>query len=146
MNTIKQFTNEYRFLSNFYPCLIACEHGVYSSVEHAYQAAKTLIPAEREKIRKAPTPAVAKKLGRTVTIRKDWDEIKDQVMKGLVLIKFLLNSDLQKKLLDTGEAFIQEGNYWHDTYWGVDLATGKGCNKLGKILMEVRDYIRGKPK
>jgi len=138
---ITKFEGEYRFLSNFYPCRIICEHGVYPSVEHAYQATKTVIAAEREKIQKASTPAAAKKLGQTVTMREDWDKIKDQVMKGLIFIKFLSNSDLEKKLLDTKEEFIQEGNYWHDTYWGVDLATGKGHNKLGKILMEVRDYL-----
>ena len=47
-----------------------------------------------------------------------------------------------KVLLDTGEEILEEGNTWHDTYWGVDLKTGEGKNMLGSILMRVRNELR----
>ena len=44
----------------------------------------------------------------------------------------------REKLLDTGNAELQEGNNWGDRYWGVDLKTGYGENRLGRIIMKVR--------
>jgi len=98
---ITEFKGKYRFLSNSYPCLIVCKHGSYSSVEHAYQATKSLVA------------------------QKEWSKIKDNVMRGLIFIKFLSNPYLEKELLDTGKSFIQT----------------RENPKLGKILMEVRDYL-----
>ena len=60
-------------------------------------------------------------------------------MKAIVLEKFLQNYRLERRLLDTGDAILIEGNWWNDKFWGV--CKGEGCNMLGQILMEVRDYI-----
>lgn len=139
MATIDNFAGQYNFLSNFYPnniTLVDC--GVFPSVEHAYQAMKTNDPIEREQIRKAFTPARAKKLGREFKMRSDWEDIKDDVMLHCLRVKF---NDLRlaQRLRDTGDAELIEGNTWGDVYWGVCRNIGQ--NKLGKLLMQVRSEI-----
>lgn len=109
----------------------------YPSVEHAYQAAKTLDLEYRAMIRKAITPSKAKQLGQVVPIRENWELIKLPVMRNLVAQKFT-DPKLRLWLQQTAPAILEEGNWWGDTYWGVDQQ-GNGQNWLGKILMEIRD-------
>ena len=138
MNKITSFKNKYFFLSNFYFCPIEMKNVIYPSVEHAYQASKTFVEAERAWILSAPTAAVAKKRGKKITLRDDWEDVKLKIMKELVKRKFG-NTTLQIKLKKTGDAKLIEGNWWGDTFWGV--CNGIGENYLGKILMEVRSKI-----
>ena len=77
-------------------------------------------------------------MGRKVHLRKDWESVKDQIMHDIIAAKFEQNPHLLTQLLATNNAALIEGNTWHDTYWGVDIHTGIGQNKLGKILMEIR--------
>jgi ribA/ribD-fused uncharacterized protein len=140
MKTISSFTGEHRFLSNFLPCRVVFEGDEYASVEHAYVAAKTTDACIRERVRKAETPGKAKRIGRTIIVRDNWDAVKLSVMTRLILQKFKPGSDLAKKLADTGEAELQEGNTWGDTFWGV--CEGVGENHLGRILMGVRSQIK----
>ena|SRR5581483_8752056 len=133
------FFKEYRFLSNFHLAEVELDGLKYRSTEHAYQAAKTNDPEERRKIREAVKPADAKKLGQKVTMRPDWEEVKFSVMKDLVRQKFN-HKDLKEKLLATGDAYLEETNYWQDFCWGV--CNGKGTNWLGKILMEIREELK----
>lgn len=133
------FNKEYRFLSNFYPATVEYDGLEYSSTEHAYQAAKTEDPAGRRRIRESQKPGEAKKLGKQVKMRTDWEQIKIGVMKDLVLQKFSKHKELKEKLLATGDAYLEETNTWNDTFWGV--CKGKGHNWLGKILMEVRKEL-----
>lgn len=139
--TITRFSGDHAFLSNFYPATVTWL-GVefYPTVEHAYQAAKTEDPQGREMIRQATTPGIAKRLGRKVPMRRDWDEIKLNVMLNLVHQKFYDHDDLRRMLLDTGDQMLIEGNTWGDTFWGV--YKGFGYNHLGHILMQVRDLVR----
>ncbi len=144
--TIYRFTEEYRFLSNFWYAEVHMYGKSYPTAEHAFQAAKTVDPEEREKIRNAATPGQAKKLGCKVQLRPDWEEIKLWVMKTLVERKFdpWAHPELAQKLIDTGYETLIEGNYWHDTFWGVcecDRHQSRGTNNLGRILMEVRDEL-----
>ncbi|MGX8680786.1 MAG: NADAR family protein, partial [bacterium] len=81
---------------------------------------------------------IAKKKGRRVLLRDDWEQVKDRIMEEIVLAKFQQNPELKAQLLATGDAMLEEGNQWHDDYWGVDLRTGRGQNRLGRILMKVR--------
>lgn len=134
---ISEFRGKHAFLSNFFPRRIIFERAVYPTVEHAYQAAKTLDEAERERIRKARTPGEAKAIGKKVTLRKDWCQIRVEVMLNLLRAKFS-NPRLRQALLDTGAIDIEEGNLWGDRFWGVDIRTGKGENWLGRLLMQVR--------
>ncbi len=133
---IASFHGEYRFLSNFWPSTIVYDGAVCASVEHAYQAAKCVDPAEKEMIRLASTPGRAKRLSRRVVLRTDWESVKVGVMRECVRLKFRTHADLAALLLATGDAFLMEGNGWGDRFWGV--CGGEGANWLGRILMEVR--------
>ena len=136
---IDKFENEYSFLSTFYPCTIIYDNNKYPSVEHAFQAAKTKNKQEQFKIWQAATPGIAKRLGRKVTLREDWEEVKVEVMREFIHQKFQ-DKTLKKLLLMTEDAELIEGNYWHDYFWGT--CNGKGLNHLGKILMEERRRIK----
>lgn len=139
VTAIKAFDGEFRFLSNFYPCVIWHDGIKYPTLEHAFQAAKTTDFAERWRISQLPTPGQAKRAGRSVTLRPDWLQVRRMVMQELLIQKFILNSELRKKLKDTGRAQLVEGNTWGDTYWGV--CRGVGENHLGKLLMAIRSIL-----
>ena len=138
--TIQQFTGKYAFLSNFYNNPMIIDGKCYLTVEHYFQAMKTLDPKERNYIRCSQSPSHAKRLGRECKLRPDWEQIKDQIMLKALRHKFS-HPDLKAKLLATEDADLEEGNTWHDTYWGKDLSTGEGQNLLGLLLMLVRDEI-----
>ena len=87
-------------------------------------------------------PAKSKKAGRQVLLRPDLEEVKVGIMEEIVRAKFTQNEDLKALLLATGDAYLEEDNTWHDTYWGVDARTGKGQNHLGRILMKVREELQ----
>jgi len=134
---IDSFFGEYRFLSNFYFSPFVYQEVKYNTVEHAYQAAKTLDPIEKHAILNALTPGRVKRIARDVTLRSDWEEIKLSVMERFVREKFTQNKDLLDRLIATGNEELVEGNTWKDTYWGI--CNGVGENHLGKILMELRN-------
>lgn len=138
---IKEFKNQYFFLSNFYEYPIYYNKLVFCNAEAAFQAQKVINEKDQYKFINL-NASQARKLGKTVQLRKDWEEIKDNVMYEIVKRKFTINKELQQKLLETKEEELVEGNWWHDTYWGVDSKTGIGQNKLGKILMKVREEVK----
>lgn len=143
-NVVKSFEGEERFLSNFWPCLITWEGIEYPSVEHAYQAAKTLDPSTRTIIASTPSASSAKYKGKTFPLRPDWDNIKVGIMKQLLLLKFAPGTPLRGALEATIGLQLVEGNYWHDTFWGEcycfthENVPGQK-NMLGKLLMNIRD-------
>lgn len=143
-STIDKFDGQYAFLSNFYIHNVTYEGLTYESTEAAFQAAKTLDIEEKKQFTRL-TPSGAKKMGRKITLRSDWEQVKDQVMLDILRIKFN-NPELRSMLLSTGDAQLIEGNYWHDNYWGncvCDKCRDKiGKNTLGKLLMQVREEIR----
>lgn len=137
---IKEFQGDYRWLSNFWRSPVEYEGVIYPTVENAYQAAKTLdLDIRQEMV--ASTPGQAKRKGKIIKIREDWDKVKISIMRDLLYQKFSQEPFLGM-LLDTGSEEIQEGNYWHDTYWGIDLKTGQGENRLGKLIMSIRKELR----
>jgi len=133
MNAIKGFQGHNRYMSNFYPCVVVFEDLTYQSSEAAYQAAKCSV----EKVLDARK---ARSLGQKVAVKPDWEEIKLNTMYRILRAKFTQNSNLRQALLDTQDAYLEETNYWHDTFWGV--YNGKGENHLGRLLMVVRDELR----
>ena len=140
---INCFEREYAFLSNFYPSPIEYEGIKYPTVEAAFQAAKTPDLHMKMTIATAEHPGKAKRMGRKVILREDWEEIKDQVMEDCLRLKF---SDpiLREKLLATGDEELEEGNWWHDNYWGSCYCSrcgDVGKNKLGYLLMKIRKEI-----
>jgi ribA/ribD-fused uncharacterized protein len=82
------------------------------------------------------TPGKAKRAGRNLQLRHDWEKVKYDVMLDIVFAKFYQHPELAAKLLATGDAELIEGNWWNDTTWGV--CNGVGSNWLGRILMMVR--------
>lgn len=144
MEMIKKFCDNYRFLSNFYPAPVIYDGVTYPTVEHAFQAAKCLYTKDRLKIKACPTPGAAKKMGRHVAMRPEWNDVRVNVMRSLLEQKFRIPT-LRDRLLATGDAFLIEGNRWGDTFWGVDNdAEGTGRNHLGYLLMEIRSGLKDK--
>lgn len=143
MNTIDTFTGDYGFLSNFYasPCTI--DGKTYETVEHYFQACKATDLADHERVRQSPTPGIAKKRGRSVKFRQDWEQVKHGVMLKGLQAKFAPGTDLAAKLLATQDAHLIEGNTWYDREWGCVQVGGKwvGQNRLGKLLMRVRQEL-----
>lgn len=129
---------EYGEFSNFSRYSISMNGKTWPTSEHYFQAQKFPDVSYREKIRKAKTPSIAAKLGRTRTekIRPDWESVKVQVMRDAVTAKFKQHKDLQDLLLSTGSAKLIEDTT-DDDYWGIG-SDGRGKNMLGRILMEVR--------
>lgn len=142
MTDITHFHGDYFFLSNFYPSPVEFQGELYPTVEHAFQAAKTLDPEERRAVQYATTAAAAKQIGRQVNLRADWELVKLDVMRELVRQKFS-DPELRSKLLATGDAGLIEGNTWNDKTWGCVMFRGEwiGKNWLGKVLMEVRQEL-----
>ena len=135
------FDGEFAFLSNFYNASCIFEGKLYPTVEHAFQAAKSLDHAERDWIAAAGSPGLAKRLGRSVNLRPDWEKVKFDVMEECLRSKFA-DPVLKQKLFATGDEELVEGNYWHDNTWGncscekcKDIV---GRNMLGNILMKLR--------
>lgn len=145
---IRNFHGEFEFLSNFADCPIFYLGMNFNSTEAAFQAAKTNEFEERLAIQMCDTPGKAKRLGRRVTLRPDWEQVKDQVMLDLLRLKFTKGSRLADRLDATGQAILVEGTTWHDQYWGVCVCPehkGIGKNILGQLLMQVRAENRGHP-
>jgi len=140
MESIKGFVGEYRWLSNFWLCLIAYYGEFYGSVEHAFQAQKAVTREDKMLIANADSPSSAKRIARKVMLRPDWEQVKVPIMLDILRVKFRKGGDLANRLLATGDMYLEETNTWHDVFWGV--CNGKGQNMLGKLLMQVREELR----
>ena len=137
MNTITDFDGDYEFLSNFYEVPVVYNGVRHGSSEAAFQAAKTLDLTERERIAKM-NPDEAKRAGKRVKLREDWEGVKVSIMEAVLQAKFTQNPELMSRLLATGQALLVEGNDWSDTFWGFDVNLGYGVNMLGQLLMRIR--------
>jgi ribA/ribD-fused uncharacterized protein len=134
--------SEYGIFSNFAHYPIRLKGRIWPTVEHYFQAQKSSEPEYQEAIRNAKSPAKAKGMGRSrkFKLRRDWEQVKEAIMREAVLAKFSQHSDTRAVLLATENATIVE-NSPTDDYWG-DGGDGHGKNKLGKILMSVREALR----
>jgi len=132
----------YGCFSNFSRHPIVLDDDTWKTTEHYFQAQKYINTPRYNEIRDAETPRIAADLGRdrSIPLRSDWEDIKDSVMKKCVLQKVLCFSFIKEKLLNTGDEEIVEDSPI-DYYWGCGK-DGSGKNRLGKILMEIRDEIR----
>lgn len=136
---VSAFENEYAFLSNFYNSPITIDGITYPTVEHFFQAMKSFNHNDRKRVADAPTPGIAKRMGRMLLLRPDWEAVKEDIMYLGLRAKFT-DKELAEQLLDTGDAELIEENEWGDRYWGV--CNGEGQNRLGKLLMKVREEIK----
>lgn len=144
-DVIDQFTGPYRFLSNFYAVQLTYRGIEYPSAEHAFNAGKTVDLELRRWIAAAPNPGEAKRRGRSVELRPEWDRrIRYEVMSEVLQAKFS-QPYLRRLLLSTGEAELVEGNTWHDMHWGRCVCPrhhGFGANWLGLMLEKIRADLR----
>ena len=142
---INCFDGKWAFLSNFYWNEIEFEGITYPTNEHFFQAMKTLDIGERQKIANCLTPGQAKRMGRQVVLRPDWEEVKEDIMFLGLCLKFA-DEQLADWLVETGDEPLEEGTTWHDNEWGncscPKCRNIEGKNKLGKLLMKVRGMIR----
>lgn len=156
MSVITHFRGEYEFLCNFYRSGFAVEwewkghSGSFPAAENAYQVAKAVDLDEEWNTLQDHTPTIwrhfqrippgeAKRLGRKLDCRPDWQQIKIGVMESVLAAKFS-RPHLQDLLVGTGDAELQEGNTWGDCFWGV--YEGHGRNELGKALMRLRAKLQ----
>ena len=145
---INHFRGDYYFLSNFYQSEVIYDGLSYLNNEAAFQSAKVLDKKLRVNFNyngvsydfRKLKPRDAKRLGRKLPLRSDWEEVKIQIMYEIVKIKFEMNPRLKRLLLETGDEVLVEDNTWNDRFWGV--CNGEGENHLGKILMIVRKELR----
>lgn len=135
---IDSFRGKYFFLSNFYNAEIECFGYHFKNNEAAFQAAKC--PQRMAEFCEL-NPSDAKRLGRHMTLRHDWEKVKNDVMYQVCLAKFTQHADLTKLLAETGDAVLIEGNTWGDHVWG--MVNGIGENRLEKILMRIRSELKG---
>lgn len=153
VNGLDGFQGDFEFLSNF------CRHTsmlyfrlpygrknarlvVADNVEILFQAAKADSCDDLAFIMQCRTPGQAKRNGRRVRLRKDWEEIKDKIMEELVRQKFTNPMFRDELLAIPDDMYIIEMNHWNDKYWGVCSKTFEGQNKLGEILMKIRSELR----
>ncbi len=136
------FRDEHFFLSNFAPATFTYRGISYLNAEAAFQAQKC--QTEEEKLLFTNlSPGSAKKFGRKVALRTDWEDVKETLMEEIVREKFLQNPSLAKALISTYPLDLKEGNSWNDTFWGISNETAKGQNRLGNILMKIRsEFIK----
>ncbi|MAT16386.1 MAG: Swarming motility protein YbiA [Planctomyces sp.] len=134
-------SGEHGYLSNFSPHRVFLKGKNWPTSEHYFQAQKFAGTPAEEKIRLAITAREAANLGRSrkLTLRRDWESVKVNIMREAVLAKFSQHDDLRELLLATGDARLIEHTA-NDSFWG-DGGDGSGKNWLGRILMEVRGQL-----
>ena len=123
------FQGQYLWLSNF-----------IGGVEQRYQAAKFTSQEDVDRVL-AMSPADAKRYGRRAKLDANWSEVRLTIMENAVRQK-MESEPYKSMLLATGERHIEEANYWGDCFWGT--FNGVGDNNLGKIIMKIRDEMKGR--
>jgi len=136
---INEFRGQYFFLSNFYETEVTYRGLTFQNSEAAFQSMKCSQLEQKIKFC-TMSPSKAKSRGRSVKLTPVWENIKDSVMYEVVKAKFEQHEDLKRLLLATGNEPLEEGNQHGDDIWGT--VNGVGENKLGKILMRVREELR----
>ncbi len=148
ITTLKETINFYAVsaaygeFSNFALFSIKIKGEIWPTIEHYFQAQKFVGTDYETKIRKVSSPMKAAELGRSrkVRIRKNWDSVRDQIMYEALQAKYTQYQELKKLLLETGDKILVEHTQ-NDHYWG-DGGDGSGKNKLGKLLMKLREELR----
>lgn len=138
---IGNFVFRRRWLSNFYHCRVVYKGKEYKSVEHAYQAQKATNEWDHDWIARSLGAAEAKLRGKAIKPRPGFDSFKERLMLKLLWSKFYHNDNLRKQLIQTWPHELIHGNNHHDEFWGINRRTGKGENRLGKLLMLLRDKV-----
>ena len=145
MDKITSFREQYRFLSNFYQHPFTYNGLIYPNAEAAFQAQKCSNDDDRIKYTLQKNPVRAKQMGKRENLPKNWNEISPSIMRDILKAKFAV-PELADMLRSTGDAYLEEGNQWHDNRWGhctcAKCSAKPGQNLLGKILMEIRNELK----
>lgn len=121
-------------LSNFYPASIQVEDRIWPTVEHFYQAYKTIKQKQQEQIRATEDPWEVKRMGNSCELRPDWEKVKDSVMLVALRAKYGQHEQLRRFLVST-EPYLLAEDSPTDDYWGI---ANNGQNMLGELLIKVR--------
>lgn len=135
---------ETAFLSNFHMHPVEFGGIIYPTAEHAFQAQKCARESDRRLFALCKKPGEARKLGRRVQLRADWERVKMSVMEDVLRAKFA-DPDLRARLLKTGNCEIVHLNGWHDQFWGdcaCPMHPSPGDNHLGRLLMKIRGDLK----
>lgn len=141
---IKGFFGEFKWLSNFWPCVVFYRGLEFNTSEAAYMYAKLESDEDLKnyELIRHMKPREVQQWGQKVKLRPNWDEIKLDIMREILYDKFTGNKDLKQKLISTGAKYLEESNCWRDVFYGYDINFKKGENNLGKLLMEIREKIK----
>jgi ribA/ribD-fused uncharacterized protein len=133
--------DEFGEFSNFAAFPVKIDGKRWPTSEHYFQAQKFADAGDREEVRRAKTPAIAARLGRSRTkkIRRDWDGVRVEVMRRVLHAKFTQHAELRALLISTGTRRIVEHTD-NDSFW-ADGGDGHGQNMLGRLLMELRAQL-----
>lgn len=142
-DAITSFKGKFSYLHNWYRSMVPFEEAFYPTAEHAYQAAMFTDPEIRKKIRECGSVVDAKLLASVHPIRNAWELIRFKVMKRIIKAKFATHYKLAVMLSWTEGRELVYGDDPGDKLWGAVqnqyTKEWEGDNRLGKILMEVRD-------
>jgi hypothetical protein len=130
--------------SNFSPYPIELGGKTWPTSEHYFQGQKFAGTEHEERVRQAKSPMIAATLGRSrnLPLRRDWEQVKESVMLTALRAKFTQHAALRELLLRTRKAELIEHTA-KDRYWG-DGGNGRGKNRLGHLLMELREELKTK--
>ena len=137
-DVIRSFKGEYDFLNNRYGCSFVWQGIRYNNVESAFHASKYTDESERNILSRMSADKAVKK-SMDFTPSAEWEDCKLNIMESIIMAKFDQNPSLKKRLIETDNRILINGNNEHETYWGVDLYSWIGENHIGKILMTIRD-------
>jgi len=137
---------KYGCFSNFSNDQVYVKGKTWKTSEHYFQAQKFAGTKFELEIAKCKSPMEAAEMGRdrSLPLRKDWESVKNNVMREVLIMKFWQNENCKKELLSTGDESLVEHTD-KDSYW-ADGGNGKGKNMLGQLLMEVRQVLRDQEK
>ncbi len=157
----KRDRKDYSFFSNFFPVIITINGSEYPHVEAYYQSRKSDNPEYHKRVLHNKSPAWAKYVGDSrigspyiskkswfkkhpEDLRKDWSEIRIEVMKRALYAKFRQHKLLLLSLINTMDAELIEDSE-KDPFWGIGI-DGKGKNMLGVLLMELMNGFQNERK
>ena len=128
----------------YYPIFV--DENLFQTSEHYFQSQKLVGTPYENHVSQLPTPRDAFEFPRqphvALWVREDWQRVKEDVMYKALYHKFDQYLELKEILLKTGDRKLVEHSPY-DSYWG-DGPDGKGLNRLGVLLMKLRDAYSGK--
>jgi len=142
-NEVFFYEQEFYVLSNFSSFQVDFQGHTFQTSEHAYHWAKfpdSLVCSSLVMAAKSAHDALKLAHEYEEFVRKDWKDVRVDIMRQILRAKVSQHPYVRKKLLETGDRTIIE-NSWRDDFWGWG-PNKRGKNMLGKIWMEVRSEIR----